>query len=100
VWVGFDTPRGLGIPSSVGALPIWRSFIEGATGGVVRGAFPKPPIIEEAAIEPGTGALALNGCPESREEFFLAGTLPTSVCPDGGPEPGSGGLLHWLRGRL
>ena len=41
VWVGFDTPRGLGIPSSVGALPIWRSFVEGATGGVVRGSFPQ-----------------------------------------------------------
>ncbi|HEX5066751.1 MAG TPA: PBP1A family penicillin-binding protein [Myxococcota bacterium] len=101
VWVGFDTPRGLGIPSSVGALPIWRSFIEGVTGGVVRGAFPKPPVIEAAAVEPATGALALNGCPESREEFFLAGTLPTAVCPDGGPESDDrGGLLHWLRGRL
>jgi penicillin-binding protein 1B len=99
VWVGFDTPRGVGIPSSVGALPIWRSFIEGATGGVVRGSFPRPPIIEQAAIEPGTGALALNGCPASRQEYFLAGTLPTEICPADGVATG-GGLLHWLRGRL
>jgi penicillin-binding protein 1B len=99
VWVGFDTPRGLGIPSSVGALPIWRRFVEGATGGVVRGAFPKPPVIEIAAIDPATGALALSGCPERREEFFLAGTLPDAICPSDGVAPG-GGLLHWLRRKL
>jgi len=99
VWVGFDTPRSLGIPSAVGALPIWRRFIEGATGGVVRGTFPKPPIIEEAAIEPGTGALALHGCPESRQEYFLAGTLPTEICPAGGAAD-EGGLLQGLRRKL
>jgi penicillin-binding protein 1B len=102
VWVGFDTPRGLGIPSSVGALPIWRSFIEGVTGGVVRGAFPKPPMIEHAAIDPGSGALALSGCPDSRDEYFLAGTLPTEICPADADDvqPTRGGLLRWLRGRL
>jgi penicillin-binding protein 1B len=99
VWVGFDTPRGLGIPAAVGALPIWRRFVEGATGGVVRGNFPKPPIIESAAIDPATGALALSGCPASREEYFLAGTLPNEICPADGVAPG-GGLLNWLRGRL
>jgi penicillin-binding protein 1B len=105
VWVGFDTPRGLGIPASVGALPIWRSFVEGTTGGTVRGSFPRPPVIERAAIDPVTGALALSGCPERRDEFFLAGTLPTSVCPEGSSDGGEGGdartrLLDWLRRTL
>ncbi len=97
VWVGFDTPRGLGIPSSIGALPIWRTFIEGATGGVVRGSFPKPPVVESAAIDPMTGALALSGCPERRMEYFLEGTLPTEICP---PEDEREGFLRWLRQRL
>jgi penicillin-binding protein 1B len=97
VWVGFDTPRGLGIPAAVGALPIWRSFIEGATGGVVRGSFPRPPDVEEAAIDPMTGALAMSGCPERRQEFFLAGTLPRQVCPSDATREG---LLDWLRQRL
>jgi membrane carboxypeptidase/penicillin-binding protein len=98
VWVGFDTPQGLGIPSSVGALPIWRSFIEGVTGGTVRGNFPRPPVIEEAAIDPVTGALALSGCPERREEYFLTGTLPTEICPPDGDDRES--IIEWLRRTL
>jgi len=97
VWVGFDTPRGLGIPSSIGALPIWRTFIEGATGGVVRGSFPRPSVVESAAIDPATGALALSGCPERRMEYFIEGTLPTEICP---PEDEREGILRWLRQRL
>jgi penicillin-binding protein 1B len=98
VWVGFDTPHGLGIPASVGALPIWRSFVEGATGGIVRGNFPRPPVIERVAIDPATGALALSGCPERRDEYFLAGTLPTEICPPDGDE--RTGLIEWLRRTL
>ena len=28
IWIGFDEPRSLGVPSSVGALPVWRSFVQ------------------------------------------------------------------------
>lgn len=83
VWVGFDEPRSLGVPSSVGALPIWRGFVEDLTGGTVRGAFRQPADVERVEIEPETGALALAGCPERRAEFFLAGTLPQTTCPAG-----------------
>jgi penicillin-binding protein 1B len=83
VWLGFDEPRSLGLPSSVGALPIWRRFVQELTGGVVRGAFLRPPEVQEVEIEPATGALALAGCPERRSELFLAGTLPDEVCPLG-----------------
>jgi penicillin-binding protein 1B len=98
VWIGFDEPRSVGVPSSVGALPIWRSFVAGATGGVVRGAFPRPPLIERVAIHPGTGAVALAGCPERQDEYFLRGTLPDEFCPSGGIS--RGGLLRWLRSQL
>lgn len=103
VWIGFDEPRSVGLASSAGALPIWRRFVEEATGGRVRGAFPRPPQLERADIDPTTGALALRGCPERQAEYFLPGTLPTTVCPGG-----SGydlDLVHrrfmrWLRERL
>jgi penicillin-binding protein 1B len=98
VWLGFDEPRSVGIPSSVGALPIWRRFVEGATGGVVRGRFPKPPLVERVAIHPVTGARALAGCPEQRDEYFLRGTGPEEICPTGGGE--SSEFLRWLRTRL
>jgi penicillin-binding protein 1B len=84
VWVGFDEPRSVGVPSSRGALPIWRRFITDATGGHVRGAFLRPREVESVDIEPATGALALSGCPERRAELFLRGTLPDAICPAGG----------------
>ena len=105
VWVGYDEPRSVGVASSVGALPIWRRFAEEATGGRVRGAFPRPPNLERADIDPQSGALALRGCPERRTEYFLPGTLPTTVCPDG-TGPGGGfdrvhrRFLRWLRENL
>jgi penicillin-binding protein 1B len=109
VWLGFDEPRGLGVPSSVGALPIWRRFVLGATGGQVRGHFPRPRGIEEVDIDPASGALALRGCPERRREIFLAGTLPDAVCPGGdlaeadGELPGRASeprFFEWLRRHL
>jgi penicillin-binding protein 1B len=117
VWLGFDEPRSLKIPSSVGALPIWRRFVQDMTGGSIRGRFPKPANVEAIEIDPVTRAVALSGCPERESEFFLAGTGPTSFCgdgrfrerlPDGGvaerppgreDEPGSD-FLRWLRRHL
>ena len=104
VWVGFDEPRSIGVAASVGALPIWRRFIEQATGGTVRGAFPRPSSLERADIAPSSGAIALRGCPEeARTEYFLPGTLPSTFCPDG--DGRSADLVHerflrWLRDNL
>ncbi len=104
VWVGFDEPRSIGVPASVGALPIWRRFVEQVTGGRVRGAFPRPSSLERADIALSTGAIALRGCrDERRTEYFLPGTLPSTFCPDG---DGRGGdlihdrFLRWLRDNL
>jgi len=102
VWLGFDEPRPVGVPSSIGALPVWRHFIEAASGGVIRGAFPRPANVERVAIDPQSGALARSGCPESRDEYFLAGTLPTHVCPAGEVDTRPGvaeRFMRWLRGR-
>ena len=111
VWIGFDEPRSLGLPSSVGALPIWRRFVNDATGGVVRGRFLRPREIEEVEIDPETGALALSGCPRQQPEYFLTGTLPELTCPTGSvaSRHGVGGdgdpgvrrrFFDWLRENL
>lgn len=107
VWVGFDEPRSVGVPSSVGALPIWRRFVQEATGGEIRGKFLPPPGIEQVEIDPMTGALALAGCAERRTEYFIRGTLPVEVCPRGfsgaveGDSPGTRSeFFEWLRKRL
>lgn len=83
VWIGFDKPRSVGIASSVGALPIWRRFVQELTGGEIRGSFRRPSGVTVADIEPATGRLALTDCPEREPEFFLEGTLPRISCPSG-----------------
>jgi len=103
VWIGFDSPRSVGVPASVGALPVWRRFVEGVTGGWVRGRFPRPASVERVAVDPGSGARALSGCPQRREEFFLEGTAPDATCPSGirpGGDDDGGGFLDWLRRHL
>ncbi len=81
VWVGFDDPAPVGLPSSRGALPIWTDFISDVLGQNVRGRFPRPAGLEQIAIDPESGARALAGCPRSRTEWFLEGTGPTTTCP-------------------
>lgn len=81
VWVGFDDPAPVGLPSSRGALPIWTDFIREVVGVRVRGRFPRPSGVEPLEIDPETGALALAGCPRRSEEVFLRGTGPQETCP-------------------
>ena len=104
VWIGFDEPRSVGLAGAVGALPVWRRFVEEESGGTVRGAFPRPVALERAEITPD-GAIALTGCPEHHTEYFLPGTLPTTFCPDGNflgrrtdrVDRGERGFFRWLR---
>jgi penicillin-binding protein 1B len=81
VWVGFDDPAPVGMPSSRGALPIWTDFMSEVLGLRVRGSFPRPSGLEEVAVDPESGARALSGCPRSRSELFLVGTAPKATCP-------------------
>jgi membrane carboxypeptidase/penicillin-binding protein len=82
VWVGFDEPRSLGLPSSRVALPVWRRFVREATGGRLRGSFFPPAEVVEVDIDPFSGALALAGCPRRTPEYFLRGTEPVMTCPE------------------
>jgi membrane carboxypeptidase/penicillin-binding protein len=42
--------------------------------------FRPPHGISSAEIDPETGGLATPGCPDSRPEYFIAGTEPTESC--------------------
>jgi membrane carboxypeptidase/penicillin-binding protein len=105
VWLGFDEPQSLGIPSSVGALPVWRQFVQEVTGGRIRGEFRPPEEVEIVEIDPATGAQALDGCPRRKREYFLVGTAPVTMCPAGAEPPTlegerretDRGFVEWLR---
>jgi hypothetical protein len=83
VWVGFDEPRKTALTGASGALPIWTRFMLDATGGHVHGRFEPPDEVVEVAIDPGSGALALDGCPAHATEYILLGTEPTRTGPEG-----------------
>jgi penicillin-binding protein 1B len=90
LWVGFDEPRSLGQASARIAVPIWARFLREATGGDVTGMFPVPGDVVELEVDPTTGALALEGCPARRSEFFLRGTEPLDTCPQWRASPAPG----------
>ena len=85
VWLGYDEPRKIGVPSSRGALPIWADYLAAISGGQIRGGFSRPREIESVEIDPMTGERALWGCPRSKPEYFLIGTAPVETCPRGMP---------------
>ena len=89
VWIGYDEPRPIGVPSSRGALPIFARFLEQVTGERVRGGFARPSGVEQVEIDPTSGARALAGCRAHRPEYFLTGTSPRQTCPRGARRGGS-----------
>ena len=98
VWIGYDEPRKIGVPSSAGALPIWADFLAEISGSRVRGVFARPSSVEQIEIDPVTGSRALAGCADHRTEFFLTGTGPTETCPSSDSGRGGGFFDRMFRG--
>lgn len=46
--------------------------------------FSMPDTVVSVSIDPETGYLATNICPEKLDEFYIAGTEPTDYCPEHG----------------
>ena len=80
VWVGFDRSELVGLSGAQAALPIWIDFMKAADVGHVATPFLVPPGIEAARVDPKSGALATERCPEPIDEAFLSGEAPTEYC--------------------
>ena len=83
VWVGFDDYRELPLEGSKSALPVWTEFMKRAHAlRQYRDAkpFKHPAGIVSAEIDPTTGLLVGDQCPDSRTEIFVAGTQPRDLC--------------------
>ncbi|MFI5256542.1 MAG: transglycosylase domain-containing protein [Gemmatimonadales bacterium] len=99
VWFGYDTPRPIAPHASGGhlAAPAWADFYlngwhEPASSA---DAWQPPPGMTMRVIDPTTGMLANDWCPERTREWFKPGTEPTEICnvhmeaqPDDYPQPG------------
>jgi len=112
VWVGFDDDSPTPFSGSKAALPIWTKFTLAVRppGGYAK--FTPPEGIRVVLIDPATGELATDRCPEVLAEAFAAERVPATVCREHGgwfaepidpgvraerDEKSPGGLRNWLR---
>ncbi len=95
VWVGFsDEQKPMtdvhGISVTGGSFPalIWAAYMKEALEDVEPRDFPEPAGSEwvTVSIDPETGLLATEWCPDSIPARFLKGTAPTDPCPLHAPE--------------
>lgn len=81
VWVGFDDMTETSLAGAQGAVPIWEDFIRSIGQDHSDATFDRPEGVVWATIDPTTGGLATENCPETAEEVFIEGSLPAE-CPD------------------
>ena len=102
VWVGFDagpagesSPADLKLTGSQAALPIWTDFMKQATAGQPVSRFAVPPGIVFETIDPVSGLISGQGCPEGVREAFIQGTEPQLRCgeSDGLPKK----IYRWFK---
>jgi len=84
VWFGYDTPRPIAPHATGGhlAAPAWAEFYlngwrEPASSA---NAWQPPAGMTSRVIDPETGMLANDWCPDRKREWFKPGTEPTQLC--------------------
>jgi penicillin-binding protein 1B len=99
IWVGFDDNRDLGLAGGQAAAPIWADFMKRAI------ALPEyhntqdfqvPDGVLQETIDPQSGQLATASCPQTAQEFFVAGSEPTQLCELHGGRSASANPATWL----
>ncbi|MGH9381387.1 MAG: PBP1A family penicillin-binding protein [Thermoanaerobaculia bacterium] len=80
VWVGYDDNSPTRMSGARAGLPIWTRFMHAVrpVGGYRE--FAQPAGVATALIDPLSGGLATDACPQVQAEVFLEGTVPSYVC--------------------
>ena len=81
VWVGYDSGADTGLTGAKGALRIWTRFMRTLYARSAPSAVIVPQGIETALIDPESGLVATNECPQKLREAYLSGTAPKETCP-------------------
>jgi penicillin-binding protein 1B len=81
VWVGFDDGHSVRLAGGEACVPIWTSHMNRIVGLVPDVDWKRPDDVVDREIDPLSGMLATPFCPQTKNEIFVAGTQPTSVCP-------------------
>jgi membrane carboxypeptidase/penicillin-binding protein len=80
VWVGFDDDSPTPFSGSRAALPIWTEFTKSVRPVSGFAAFTPPAGIRVVLIDPETGELATDRCPQVLSEAFPEERIPREVC--------------------
>ena len=97
VWVGFDTPRTIIKNGFAGqlAVPMWATFMKGATRGAAAEWFQPPPNVVPVEVCRLSGSLPVDGCRNAASigptgaityksmvytDYFVSGTEPMQTC--------------------
>ncbi len=99
VWVGFDDDRDIDLTGAQTSAPIWAEFMKRAVQlPQYRNTqqFAPPAGVVEAMIDPQSGQLATPSCPQTQEEYFIAGTEPTQYCQLHGGGVSQSAPVSWL----
>ncbi len=87
VWVGYDNGADSGLTGAAGALHIWTRFLRSYYSQSGPTPVIAPDGVETAVIDPDTGYLATELCPQKLQEAYLTGTAPTETCPEHAVNP-------------
>jgi penicillin-binding protein 1B len=80
VWVGYDDNAVTRLSGARAALPIWSRFTVTVAPPGGYSTFPQPPGVTSALIDPETGLLATEYCPQVFTEVFRDGEAPSELC--------------------
>ena len=77
VWVGFDNGDPIAATGAAAALPIWADLMNAIPQYRSETDFKTPKGVEKILVCSVTGRIAVDGCPEPGEVYFLTGRTPT-----------------------
>ena len=91
VWLGFDDGHSVRLAGGDACVPIWTVNMNRIGGLIPDVDWKRPDDVVDRQIDPESGMLATPYCPQTKDEIFVVGTEPTSVCPihagSGEPSP-------------
>jgi 1A family penicillin-binding protein len=89
IWIGYDQPRsgGKGFTGGAVAAPIWERFMNKVVTSRPEVDFTRPETVLTRRVDPTTGLLAREECPQKQDEFFITGTEPAEYCTRHGEAP-------------
>lgn len=80
VWVGRDDNEVTGFTGARAALPIWGPFMKDVTTRRAANRWKLPAGYQHVSIDPSTGQLAGESCPEKRAEIYPDALRPQAEC--------------------